>query len=290
MVSIVIPVAKEGEALYERILSFYKSLNTISKDYGILFEVVLVTDVLHIPTLRALIKLGKEGIARSLLLTHRIGKGGSIKNAVPYTHGEYIVLLDADIPISPKTIVNAVLLASRYKLDLLIANRVYRSHGVFRKILSIAYNTLVNIFFRTGLCDHQAGFKILSRRAAKIILVGRTRTDDLAYDTEVIVWAKRHGFKYRVINVVWIEQRQKSTIPSMRALLTMLADIVMLRLLTIARKYIALQRLVIGHIIELNSMHTMGLEFMTVVNASGLKRYLLDILRKLYIAIAFRGR
>jgi len=37
-------------------------------------------------------------------------------------------------------------------------------------------------------------------------------------------------------------------------------------------------------------MHTIGLEFMTIVNASGLKRYLLDILRKLYIAIAFRGR
>ena len=290
MVSIVIPVAKEGEDLYDRVLRLRNLMEVASRELNFFFEIVLVSDVFHIPTLKAMIRLAKQGIARCLFLTRRIGKGGSIKNAVPHTHGDYIVLLDADIPVSIDTISKAVLLAARYRIDLLIANRVYRTHSLLRRVLSTAYNTLVNVFFRTGLRDHQAGFKVLSRRAAEIILVRRTRTDGLAYDTEVIVWAKKHGLRYRAIDVVWREQRIGSTIPPLRALLTMLADLVMLRLLTLARKYVALQKLVIGRVIELNNISTVGQEFMTVIRASGPKKHLLDILRKLYIAVAFRRR
>jgi len=290
MVSIVIPVAKEGEDLYDRVLRLRNLMEVASRELNFFFEIVLVSDVFHIPTLKAMIRLAKQGIARCLFLTRRIGKGGSIKNAVPHTHGDYIVLLDADIPVSIDTISKAVLLAARYRIDLLIANRVYRTHSLLRRVLSTAYNTLVNVFFRTGLRDHQAGFKVLSRRAAEIILVRRTRTDGLAYDTEVIVWAKKHGLRYRAIDVVWREQRIGSTIPPLRALLTMLADLVMLRLLTLARKYVALQKLVIGRIIDLDNISTVGQEFMTVIRASGPKKHLLDILRKLYIAVAFRRR
>ena len=65
----------------------------------------------------------------------------------------------------------------------------------------------------------------------------------------------------------------------------------MLRLLTLARKYVALQKLAIGRVVELsNIIHTIGQEFMTVIRASGPKKHLLDILRKLFIAVAFRRR
>jgi len=290
MVSIVVPVAKEGGGLYDRILSFHREFGVLAAANGFSFEILLVSDMFHVLTIKAMMKLAKQGIARCLLLTRRIGKGGSIKNAIPYTRGDYIVVLDADIPVNPVTIHRAVLLARKLGIDLVIANRVYRTHSLLRRVLSTAYNTLVNLFFRTGLRDHQAGFKVLSRRAAKIILVGRTRTDGLAYDTELIVWAKKHGLRYRAINVVWREQRVGSTIPPLRALLTMFADLVMLRLLTLAGKYVALQKLVVGRIIELCNIHTVGQEFMTVIRASSPKKHLLDILRKLYIAVAFRRR
>ena len=286
--SIVIPVAREGDSLYDRIESLHRNFTMLQDADNLSYEVILVSDVLHIPTIKAMMKLAKRGIARCLLLTRRIGKGGSIKNAIPHTQGDYIVLLDADIPVDPAVIHKAVLLANKQGLDLIIANRVHRTHNLLRRVLSASYNTLVNILFKTGLRDHQAGFKILSRRAAKIILTRRTRTDGLAYDTEVIVWAKKHGLKYRAVNVLWREQRTGSTIPPIRALLTMLADLAMLRLLTLASKYIALQKLAIGKIIELNSTRTIGQEFMTVIRASGPKKYILNALRKLYITVAFR--
>jgi len=109
----------------------------------------------------------------------------------------------------------------------------------------------------------------------------------LAYDTEVIVWAKEHDMKYRAINVVWEKRRVDSTIPPLRALLTMLADFIMLRLLTLGRKHVALQKLAVGNVIGLSSIHRVGQEFMTVIRVSRPKKYLLSILRKLYVTVAF---
>jgi glycosyltransferase involved in cell wall biosynthesis len=290
MISIVVPVAKEGEDLYKRISSLHDTLSFLARNNGFSFEIILVSDLFHTPTIRALMRLARQGIARCLFLTSRIGKGGSIKNAIPYTRGNYIVLLDADIPVTSQTLYRAVLIAAKTGSDLVVANRVYRTHSPLRRVLSIAYNTLVNLFFKTGLRDHQAGFKVLSRRAAEIILVKRTRTDGLAYDTEVIVWAKKHGFKYLTIDVAWREQRKGSTIPPLRALLTMLADLTILRLVTLAEKYVALQKQAIGRVIDLSNTNTIGQEFMTVIRATGPKKHLLDILRKLYIVVAFRRR
>jgi len=290
MISIVIPVGKEGENLYERVLEFDDLVKDSFRKLGFSHEILLISDIFHVPTLKAMMRLAKQNIARCLFLTRRIGKGGSIKNAIPYIHGDYIVLLDADIPISIDILSKAVLLVTYQKIDLLITNRVYRTHSLLRRTLSTAYNTLVNILFGTGLRDHQAGFKVLSRKAAKIILAGRTRTDGLAYDTEVIVWARKYRFKYIALDVIWREKREVSTIPQLRAILTMSIDLAMLKLLTLAGKYIALQKTTIGKIIDLSSLHEVGQAFTTTIKASGLKKHFLNPLRKLYIITALRKR
>jgi len=121
MVSIVVPVAKEGSGLYDRIFSLHREFGVLAAANGFSFEILLVSDVFHVPTIKAMMKLAKQGIARCLLLTRRIGKGGSIKNAIPYTRGNYIVLLDADIPVNPVTIHRAVFLARKLGIDLVIA-------------------------------------------------------------------------------------------------------------------------------------------------------------------------
>ena len=290
MLSIIIPVAREGMILYDRIRLFQKELKKLAREYHFQSEIILVSDVLHVPTIKAMKMLAEQRIAKCFLLTRRIGKGGSIKNIIPYSRGDYLVLLDADLPVSVETVVKAAFLASKSRIELLVANRVYREHALIRRVLSIGYNALVIILFRTGLKDHQAGFKILSRRTAEIILRRRTRTDGLTYDTEIIVWARKHGFKTKIINVIWKEIRASSNILPLRAMLTMLADLIMLRLTSIRMKYVALQAIPIGRIIELSMVKTVGKEFTTMIKTSGLKKYILDVLRKLYLIVAFRRR
>lgn len=288
MVSVIIPAAEEGYELYHRIGYLYSELKKLATEGRISYEVILVTDVFHVPTLKAMARLSREGVARGLLSTKRIGKGGAVKNAVPYARGHYLVVLDADIPIKPAVIHNAVTLAVKGGLDLLIVNRVYRTHGLLRRLLSTAYNGLVNLLFRTGIRDHQAGFKVLSRTAAEMILVERVRTDGLAYDTELVVWAKRLGLKTATLNVVWREQREGSTIPPLRAVLTMLADLIALRLLTLSGKHKALRKLPVGKIIDLADRRVIGQEFITMIEASGPKRVIFAVFRKLYVAAAFK--
>ena len=289
-VSIIIPVAKEGDHLYKTIYKLYEQLHALSRPLGIHFDMILVTDVLHFPTLKVMARLAREKIADSLLLTTRLGKGGSIKNAVPFARGDYVVILDADAPVKPELIIGAIVVAMERGLDFLAANRLYRTHNLLRRLLSTAYNTLVNLFFQTGLRDHQAGFKIISRRAARLLLVGMTRTDGLAFDTELIVWARRLGFTFTTINVAWREQRTGSTILPFRALLTMFADLLMLRLLTLRGKHVALKRMIIGKVLDLNGPRVLGPEVMTTISSKGAKAALLTALRKLYLATAFRKR
>ena len=289
LISIIVPVAREGEDLHDRIRLLDNMLSSIASTHNISYEILLVTDVPHKPTLKAMMRLAKQGIARSFLLTRRIGKGGSVKNVVPYARGDVIVLLDADIPIRRDALSKALATIINKNLDLLVANRIHRPHGLIRRILSIAYNNLVRLLFRTGLRDHQAGFKILSRRAA-LILTRFTRTDGLGYDTELIVWAKKHKLSYHAMDMIWHEKREQSTIPPFRAILTMLADLIVLRLLTIGRKYVALQRQKVGRMIELPALKVIDQEHATAIKVSGLKRILFNMLRKIYLIIAFSKR
>lgn len=285
MISIIIPVAREGEDLYNRISLFNEKLKILSLKYGFRYEIIVVTDVFHQPTIKALMKLVIERIAICFILTARIGKGGSIKNVIPFAKGDLIVLLDADLPVSSEMIYKVSSIAFRKGVDLLIASRVYREHTILRRMLSIAFNAIVNQLFRTKLNDHQAGFKILSKKAARIILIGRTRSEGFAYDTEVIVWAKKHNLRFMTIKVVWKECRKKPVFSMFRGLLTMVLDLVLLMLFSISGKYIALKRIPIGHVIDLSCRCVRCYEYMTVVNVSGFKKYIFSLLRLLYTAL-----
>ena len=104
------------------------------------------------------------------------------------------------------------------------------------------------------------------------------------------MWAKKHKLSYHVIDMVWHEKREQSTILPFRAILTMLADLIVLRLLTIGRKYIALQRPAVGKVIELSNMKPIGKEYAMTIRVSGPKKLFFDILRKAYITIAFQRK
>ncbi|MCE4613749.1 MAG: glycosyltransferase [Desulfurococcales archaeon] len=288
--SVIVPVAREGESLYDRISLFASELGHLAVRHGFFYEILCVSDVYDRPTVWAMMRLAKRGLSKALFLTARVGKGGSIKNAMPYSMGDYIVLLDADMPVSAEVVYRAVLLTVRSSLDVLVPTRARRGHGVLRQLLSVAYNSVVNLLFRTGYRDHQAGFKVLSRRAALVILVGMTRTDGFAYDTEIIVWAKKHGLRHGTVNIAWNENREESTIAPLRALLTMLADLLVLRLLTLAGKHVALRRYGVGRVINLGNVHAVGREFTTAINVSGWKRFVVGVFRKLYVAVALYKR
>lgn len=283
--SIVIPVAREGADLYERIRALTLELGSLEACKGLSFDIILVSDVFDSPTLKSMMRLSRQGLARAYFLTRRVGKGGSVKNVIGLTKGEVTVVLDADIPVSPRIICRSVRVVANGGLDLLLANRVYRSHSIVRRLLSLTYNALVNVLFRTGLRDHQAGFKVFKTSTARVILALLTRTDGLAYDTEAIVWTRRRKARYKTVDVSWIERRPNSTISTLKALIAISMDLAALRLITLGSKYRALVRVRAGKIIDLSNVHVLGSSYMTIIRGSGAKKKLLSLLVRFYIAL-----
>jgi hypothetical protein len=82
------------------------------------------------------------------------------------------------------------------------------SQGYTRTILSLGYNLLVNLLFRTGIADHQCGFKGLRNADAKM-LFKRVIDSGFVFDTELILRAKKSGLPIRRIPVRWKEKRPK---------------------------------------------------------------------------------
>jgi len=79
-----------------------------------------------------------------------------------------------------------------------------------RRLTSQAYNDLVRLLFQTGVHDHQCGFKSFSRLLVERLAV-EARSDSWFWDTEVIVLAKRMGFKIKEIPIHWTEKKGART-------------------------------------------------------------------------------
>ena len=79
-----------------------------------------------------------------------------------------------------------------------------------RRDASVAYNWLVRFLFQTGIHDHQCGFKSFSRRLVDLLAV-EARSDSWFWDTEVIVIAKRMGFRVKEVPIDWQEKKGQRT-------------------------------------------------------------------------------
>ena len=283
LVSFIIPVGREGERLASVMQEFVGRCTDVRSPVEA--EFILATDIGDPSTGAAMAALSKAGACRTYFLSTRIGKGGTIKNIVRLASGSVIVLLDADVPVRPSDIYRAVQMISEGRADLVIGRRVHRWDGATRAFLSVAYNSLVRVLFRTGLADHQAGLKVARAEVLKGSLP-YIRTDGLGFDTELIVWARRSKARISSMEVEWRQRRYEisSNIVPLRALVTMLADLLFLRITTL-RKGRALTRQTVGRILDWDGKYV-GPEYITMLDAGN--QYIMGFLRKLYAAVAFK--
>lgn len=285
MVSFIIPAFNEGDQLALNIYNLIQQYSDLA--FSASAEFLLATDSVNASTFNSMDWLNHNGLCKSYFLTERIGKGGTIKNLVQISKGKVIVILDADVPVSADKIHNAIMKVAEEKADIVIAQRKERSDGELRKFLSVSYNLLVRILFNSNFRDHQAGFKVINAKAFSQALKF-IRTDSLAFDTELLVWAKKSGLKILAADVNWEENRKGhvSNIVPARSVLTMLIDLFVLRVLSInGNSDRMLQRIPVGNILDARGKEVSA-EYMTVLTSKHKK---LGLFRRLYLALAFRA-
>jgi glycosyltransferase involved in cell wall biosynthesis len=145
----------------------------------------------------------------------RLGRGRALREAWKKVSGDIYVYIDVDMATDlTKLDAYKHLLEGQNEADLVTGSRYVRGASIdrpwLRKTASIAYNWIIRILFQTGVHDHQCGFKSFSRKLVER-LNEDAKSDSWFWDTEVVVLAKRFGFKIKEIPVHWVEKKGRRT-------------------------------------------------------------------------------
>jgi len=166
-VSIIMPAYNVENEILETVNMIKKAMEMIAEDY----EIIVVDDGSKDSTGQKLKALRDEHLK---IINHptNLGKGAAIKTGVKYATGEYTILLDADRDIDAKNIKQYIEALKEY--DIVVAskrhpNSTYQAPTV-RKMLSIAYNTLVKMLLGIKIGDTQTGFKAFKTKHLKTIM------------------------------------------------------------------------------------------------------------------------
>src|SRR5207253_8890013 len=228
-VSLILPIYNEGMILLDNIRNLTKTLNRL----GLVSEILLCDDNSNDGT-RDAAELASSERVFHLRFSKRIGKGATIKNALNAARGEVIVILDADIPVSPQELLGAISLMEDGHQFVIGVRRARPFTRTRRKILSIGFNTLTNILFRTKVPDHQCVFKLI-RRGAADRLFPSIGSNHFTFDAELIVKARSQGIPVTQYEIDWLEQRNvlDSGLPVLKTTLAMLMDLLALRTVSV---------------------------------------------------------
>ncbi|RYZ84661.1 MAG: glycosyltransferase [Proteobacteria bacterium] len=189
------------------------------------FELILV------PNLPAL----DPDIGRSLLaeypelqitdLPAQIGKGSAVKHGVQSARGDFVLMLDCDVPFDLD-----FMKAAREKLesgaDFVTGNRrLYESHFLIpaelmkiayrRHRLGMLYNLLVRLTFGVKTLDTQAGIKAMTQKFAREAFSTMT-CPGFHFDIELFLVQMRRGYRWAEIPVTLRLDREKSTVRVIR--------------------------------------------------------------------------
>ena len=145
----------------------------------------------------------------------KLERGRALREAWLKVNADTYAYLDVDMAGDLEQLnaySNLINLQSEY--DLITGSRYLpesiTNRPLIRRLASIGYNWLVRIMFRTGVHDHQCGFKSFSKELVET-LSKEAKSDSWFWDTEVIVVAKRLGYRIKEIPIYWTESKGRKT-------------------------------------------------------------------------------
>lgn len=223
-VSIVVPAYNEQERLpvmMDRTLAFMDAWVAGTEGKGATkrigsYEIIVVDDGSQDDT-SEVVRGYMEGRTQVRLfkLGKNVGKGGALKRGVQASLGHYVLIADAD---AATEIADLVALFNRVTdlekqgnpIALAIGSRAHlRDSSVqvrawYRTVLMYGFHVAVRLLCSANIQDTQCGFKLFTRKAAKLLF--RTlHLERWAFDVEIIYVAERLNFPIAEEQVVWEE-------------------------------------------------------------------------------------
>jgi hypothetical protein len=107
--------------------------------------------------------------------------------------------------------------------------------SLFRRLLGEVFNLIVQFMVGLwGIWDTQCGFKAMTKKSALEVLP-RCQIDRFAFDPEILILAKKKGYKIKEVPVYW-KNDARSTV-KFKWMVKMLLEVLQIRLNIITKKY-----------------------------------------------------
>ena len=138
------------------------------------------------------------------------GKGYAVRTGVVNATGRLVLFADAD-GATPIAELESLEAAIESGADIAIGSRAVRSEGVqvrarlYRRVMGRAFHLLVRTLAVDGIADTQCGFKLFRGPVAQD-LFSRMRMNGFSFDVEVLLMARRAGYRIAEVPVNWTHQ------------------------------------------------------------------------------------
>ena len=204
-VSVVLPAYNEADSLEHTVEVTLSTLAAFLPAGS--FEVIVAEDGCDDRTPEIADRMAAEDDrVRHFHSDERLGRGGALERAFRDSDGDVLVYFDTDLATDMRHLEELVESVRSGDYDVATGSRRLpgdkQDRQPERGVASTGYNSLVRLFLRSPLYDHQCGFKAFDRRAL-LSLLDDVEDDHWFWDTEVLVRAQRAGYRVREFPVDW---------------------------------------------------------------------------------------
>jgi glycosyltransferase involved in cell wall biosynthesis len=231
---LLIPAYNE-EARIEPVLREYGLY--FQQNYSGKFQLVVVLNGCRDNTRGVVERVANDFPAISLLdFPAPIGKGGALIEGLKLaSKAELIGYVDADGASPPHAVVDLVRRIS--EADCVIGSRwlpgavLHQAQPLLRRFTSRCFHLIVELFFGLRVKDTQCPCKVMKREVVEKIHPSLCIAD-LAFDVNLLVTAKRAGFRILEVPTEWTDKLGSKVSASLfRSSLTMFLSVVRIRLI-----------------------------------------------------------
>lgn len=149
----------------------------------------------------------------SFFVIKKRGKGGAIKKSFDMSGADILSYMDVDLAVSLDNIPDLLDPIIGSGADLCFGSRMLpgssRQRAWFRELTSKFYIFLSQIILVHDFSDLQCGFKAIKKSAWEEIS-GKIKNEEWFFDTELIYYAKKNGYKIAEVPISWSENRYHS--------------------------------------------------------------------------------
>jgi dolichyl-phosphate beta-glucosyltransferase len=235
--SIVIPAYNEELRLERTVRDAVEYFRSTRRS----FELIVVDDGSRDETTGLVRRLSDQlPEVRLIRLAANHGKGYAVRSGVVNSQGRLVLFADAD-GATPFAEIERLEAALSDGADLAVGSRALQAQGVqvraklYRHLIGRTFHWLVESLTVKGVKDTQCGFKLF-RSAVAHDLFSRMRMNGFSFDVEVLVMAKRRGYRIAEVPVNWTHQpgsKVRLTVDSLH----MAADLLRIRTLCMRGEY-----------------------------------------------------